>query len=262
MINDPFQTELDRYYGYATQNFVRYTHRIRIDHLRDLIHDVAAADGHSRRPKALDAGSGFGVYSILMAEAGYDVTGVDINEEEVRQAKLWAAARGVQHRIDFRVGDLEKMTDGTDAFDLIVCSEVLEHLDRPDAGARNLHRLLKPGGLAIITMPNMACLLGLMQWSYRKSGLRALLGKPPLDLHQIQHSRYWFGNILRILRDAGFQVDRVGSTSHSPLWWDVDAVLTRLLGAGSVCSRLDALAGRLPGLNYFGFNLVVLLRKP
>ncbi len=197
-----------------------------------------------------------------MAEAGHDETGVDINEEEIRQAKQWAAARGIQDRIDFRVGDLERMTDGSDAFDLIVCSEVLEHLDCPDAGARNLHRLLKPGGVAIISMPNMACLLGLMQWSYRKSGLRALLGKPPLDLHQIQHSRYWFGNILRLLRGAGFQVEKVSSTSHIPLWWDLDAALTRFFGVDSLCSRLDCLAGRLPGFNYLGFNLVVLLRKP
>jgi 2-polyprenyl-3-methyl-5-hydroxy-6-metoxy-1,4-benzoquinol methylase len=262
MIDDPFQVELDRYYGYRDQSFVRYTHRIRIEHIRSLIRYLSVIDRGSARRRALDAGSGFGVYSILMADAGYDVLGVDINEDEIRQAGQWAGARGVKDRIEFRVGDLEAMTGQTDAFDLIVCSEVLEHLDHPDVGARNLHRMLKPGGRAIVSMPNMACLLGAMQWSYRKSGLRALLGKPPLDLHQIQHSRYWFGNILRILRTAGFQVEQVSSTSHLPMWWSLDAALTRLLHLNSVCGRIDSLASRLPGLNYLGFNLVVLLRKP
>jgi len=108
----------------------------------------------------------------------------------------------------------------------------------------------------------MACLLGAMQWSYRKSGLRALLGRPPLDLHQIQHARYWFGNILRLLRAAGFRVEEVSSTAHIPFWWSLDAMLTRVLGWDSLCGRIDVRAGRLPGLSYFGFNLVVLLRKP
>jgi 2-polyprenyl-3-methyl-5-hydroxy-6-metoxy-1,4-benzoquinol methylase len=262
MVNDAFQLELDHYYNYRNQSFVRYTHRIRIERLRELIHKIAALRGRRNSATALDAGSGFGVYSILMAEAGYDVVGVDINEEEIRQAKQWSAARRVQDRIEFRVGDLERMNDGSDAFDLIVCSEVLEHLDQPTLGARNLYRLLKPGGVAIISMPNMACLLGAMQWCYRKSGLRALLGKPPLDLHQIQHSRYWFGNILQILREAGFRVDKVESTSLLPFWWEIDAFLTKRLGIVNLCGRLDDLISRLPGFNYLGFNLIVLSRKP
>lgn len=262
MKEDTFQVELDHYYGYRDQSFVRYTHRIRIEHLRGLFRGLPVPSRQGPRPRALDAGSGFGVYSILMAEAGYDVMGVDINEEEIRLAKEWAAARGVQDRIDFRVGDLETMPGLAEAFDLIVCSEVLEHLERPETGARNLHRMLKPGGRAIVSMPNMACLMGGLQWSYRKSGLRALLGKPPLDLHQEQHSRYWFRNILRLLRMAGFQVEKVSSTTHIPLWWSLDSALTRRFGLDSLCSRLDSIAGRLPGLNYFGFNLIVLLRKP
>jgi len=262
LVDDQFQRELDEYYGYRNDAFVRYTHRIRIDRLQRFILRFSRSDGQPTPPKALDAGCGFGVYSILLAEAGCDVQGVDINEEEIARAKKWAAARGVGHRVEFRTGDLQTMTNREGAFDLVVCSEVLEHLDQPSLGARNLYRLLKPGGVAIISMPNMACLLGAMQWCYRKSGLRALLGKPPLDLHQIQHSRYWFGNILQLLREAGFRVDKVESTSLLPLWWEIDAVLTKRLGIVTVCGRLDDLISRIPGFNYLGFNLIVLSRKP
>jgi 2-polyprenyl-3-methyl-5-hydroxy-6-metoxy-1,4-benzoquinol methylase len=261
MIDDPFQAELDRYYGYKGENFVRYTHRMRVNCLRDLIGRFPVSASPAGRMKALDAGTGFGVYSILMAEAGYDVTAIDINDREIDSARQWAAARGVLDRIEYKVGDLEKMSDGADVFDLIICSEVLEHLDHPDLGARNLHRLLKPGGAAIVSMPNMACLLGAMQWCFRKSGIRTLLGKPPLDEHQIKHSRYWFGSILRLLRNAGFRVERVSGSSHLPFIWNLDAFLTRTVGAASLCGRADRLAGRIPGWNYLGFNLIVLLRK-
>jgi ubiquinone biosynthesis O-methyltransferase len=261
MIDDPLQADLDRYYDYKDDKSVRYTHRIRVDHLRDMIRRLPASVGPAGRMKALDAGTGFGVYSILMAEAGYDVTAIDINDHEIQQARQWAAARGVLDRVEYKIGDLEKMSDEAEAFDLIICSEVLEHLEHPDIGARNLHRLLKPGGVAIVSMPNMACLLGVMQWSYRKSGIRALLGKPPLNLHQITHSRYWFGNILRILRNAGFRVEKVRSTSHLPFIWHLDAFLTRTFGLASLCSRVDGLVRRVPGLNYLGFNLIVLLGK-
>ena len=261
-MNDQFQRELDEYYGYRNDAFVRYTHRIRIDRLRRLILRLSRSVGQPSRSRALDAGCGFGVYSIVLAEAGFQVQGVDISEEEIARARQWATSRGLGHKIGFHVGDLQMMTNREDAFDLVVCSEVLEHLENPALGASNLFRALKTGGTAIISMPNMACLFGLLQWLYRKSGVRSLLGKPPLDLHQIQHSKYWFGNIARILRNAGFKIEEVGSTSHVPFLWDLDVLLGTHLGAPSLASRIDDAVSRLPGLNYLGFNFIVIARKP
>src|SRR5262249_24563503 len=157
------------------------------------------------KPKALDAGCCHGVYSIILAEAGYNVLGIDINEGEIKKACQWTSERGLQDKITFQVGDIQRINHADSLFDLVVSSEVLEHLDNPIIGARELYRILKSDGTAIISMPNMASFFGMLQWVYRKSGFRSLLGKPPLDTFQIQHSRYWFGNIMRILRDAGFQ---------------------------------------------------------
>jgi len=260
MIKDQLQLELDRYYSYGRDNQVRFTHRSRINQLSKLINNFSARHKGPARAQALDAGCGYGIYSLLLAEAGYDVFGIDINEEEIRKASNWASERGVQDRITFQIGDVQNIRHGDSTFDLIVCSEVLEHLEDPINGARELWRTLKDNGTAIISMPNVACLYGLLQWSYRSSGLRSLLGKPPLTQHQIQHSRFWFGNILTILKTVGFQVESIYSTAHLPYLWDVDRFFEKLVKV-SLVMNMDNLLSKLPGFRYLGFNFIVVVSK-
>jgi 2-polyprenyl-3-methyl-5-hydroxy-6-metoxy-1,4-benzoquinol methylase len=261
MVNDRFQFELDKYYSYP-DNCVRYTHRLRINQIQKLISNISNRHGQRGRAKALDAGCCHGVYSILLAEAGYDVLGIDINEEEIRRAYQWVSEKGLENKITFQVGDIQNIDHGDSIFDLVICSEVLEHLDDPNDGASELYRVLKPNGKAIISMPNMACLFGLLQWTYRASGIRSLLGKPPLDTFQIQHSRYWFGNIQKLLKNNGFWIDHKYSTSHFPYLWEVDAFLEKLSTTSSFTYMIEGSIGTLPLLKYLGFNFIVVARKP
>jgi 2-polyprenyl-3-methyl-5-hydroxy-6-metoxy-1,4-benzoquinol methylase len=261
MITDRLQADLDRYHLYKNDTFVRYTHRLRINLIQQLIISISEGDKRTEPLKALDAGCCHGVYSMILAEAGYEVRGMDIDEEEIKKARHWAIQRRLQDRIDFYVGDIENIDERDSTFDLVVCSEVLEHIDEPGRGARELYRVLKPNGRAIISMPNMFCFFGLLQWAYRASGVRSLFGKPPLDNFQIQHSRYWFGNIQRILKENGFWIDRTYSTSHIPYIWKIDAFLENL-GMGGSLTRAEGLIGRLPILRYLGYNFIVVARKP
>jgi len=262
MVNDRLQIELDRYYAYGGDRCVRYTHRLRINQIRKLIADLTDRHKQSDTLKALDAGCCHGVYSIMLAEAGYEVFAIDIDHEGIRKARRWAGERGMQNKIIFDVGDIQNIKQGDSTFDVVICSEVLEHLDVPNDGARELYRVLKPNGKAIVSMPNMACLFGLLQWSYRKSGIRSLLGKPPLDTFQIQHSRYWFGNIQRLLKDSGFILDGKYSTSHLPYFWEVDALLEKAVPASSITHAVGDWMGRWPIVKYFGYNFIVVAHKP
>src|SRR5215831_16552047 len=260
MVKDRLQLELEHYYGYFRDNFVRYTHRLRVDRIKALISDLAG-DGHRQR-KALDAGCSHGVYSILLAESGFTVLGIDINNEEVERARTWARNRGLNALVEFQVGDIQAINSADSSFDLVVCSEVLEHIDNPSSGAKELYRVLRPGGRLIMSMPNMGSLFGLLQWSYRRSGLRAALGRPPLDAFQIQHSRYWFGNILKMLKQTGFHVEAVHSTSHVPFLWEVDAFLgARSERMGALACRFDMAMSSLPVLKYLGFSFIVIASK-
>jgi 2-polyprenyl-3-methyl-5-hydroxy-6-metoxy-1,4-benzoquinol methylase len=262
MQEDGLQQELDRFYAYGGDRFVRYTHRLRIDRMRELIEAAALRHRDHPRPRALDAGTGFGIYAILLAGQGYEVTAFDINPVEIERAREWGRERGVLERVGYRVGDILTWSEGAGTFDLAVCSEVLEHLDDPRAGAATLYRALRPGGLAIVTMPNMACVYGALQLAYRASGLRALMRRPPLNDHQIQHARYWFGNILPLLRGAGLSVDGWSSSAHLPFAWTVDGLLGRWLRSSRLVGSVDDAVARLPLAGRFGFNFIVLASKP
>jgi 2-polyprenyl-3-methyl-5-hydroxy-6-metoxy-1,4-benzoquinol methylase len=100
--------------------------------------------------RALEVGCGEGELSILLAEKGIRVLGTDISSLMVAEAKGRARSRGVQ--VDFRQADLFDLEPGSERFDLLVCCEVLEHLEDPPAAIRHLARL-NPGHL-LFSVPN------------------------------------------------------------------------------------------------------------
>ena len=56
--------------------------------------------------------------------------------------------------IDWHQQDLNDAVDAAGPFDTVVCSETIEHLENPRHVFRSLRRLLHPGGLLVLTMPN------------------------------------------------------------------------------------------------------------
>lgn len=55
-----------------------------------------------------------------------------------------------------QIGDASELPFGSEAFDAAVCIEVFEHLFEPQQAARELLRVLRPGGLLLVTVPNVA----------------------------------------------------------------------------------------------------------
>jgi methionine biosynthesis protein MetW len=103
-----------------------------------------------RGRKALDVGCGDGArYGARVHASGVEVHGVDISEVAVESAR----ARGV----NARVASLADPLPYPDAsFDVVICLEVLEHLVDPAVVAREIARVLKPGGFALLSVPNSA----------------------------------------------------------------------------------------------------------
>ena len=96
--------------------------------------------------KILDVGAGTGFLSLILAEMGYEVVGVDLSEEMIRKAKEKAADRGVEPKIKFKLGDAEALPFKTDFFDAIVNRAVLWTLPEPKKALGEWKRVLKPGG--------------------------------------------------------------------------------------------------------------------
>ncbi len=96
----------------------------------------------------LDVGCGTGTLSLLMAELGLQVTGIDWSPAMIVQAKRKAAAAGLA--IDFRVGDAAAPQPYPQQFDAVLCRHVLWALSEPAKVLWRWVALLAPNGRLIL----------------------------------------------------------------------------------------------------------------
>jgi 2-polyprenyl-3-methyl-5-hydroxy-6-metoxy-1,4-benzoquinol methylase len=102
--------------------------------------------GQSLMPgsRILDAPCGGGRLSRLLQECGYDVAGVDLNPD----------ARELLGEAFHPVDLCDRLPFPNESFDCVVSAEGIEHLENPAVFLRELHRVLRPEGLLLLTTPN------------------------------------------------------------------------------------------------------------
>ncbi len=98
--------------------------------------------------KTLDVGCGAGVFAVELIQHGYDVWGVDLSEAMIKYTR---ETSGIQQ---FSVGDSERLEFPDNTFDAVTCLGVIEYLDGDEPALREMWRVLKPGGKAIIATPS------------------------------------------------------------------------------------------------------------
>jgi SAM-dependent methyltransferase len=109
--------------------------------------------GLSAGREVLEVGSGSGGPAVYLSAArNCRVTGVDVNEHGVRNARALAEARGLAERVRFEVVDASRPLPFADAsFDAIVSNDAMCHIANRPAALREWHRVLRPGGRALFT---------------------------------------------------------------------------------------------------------------
>lgn len=120
---------------------VRWIEAKRLRIIREL---TAAAPGH----RILEVGSGGGHVLRLFPEG--KLTAVDVSPVFLETARK--NLRG--YDVEFMKGEIHKLGLPAHSFDRILCTEVLEHTADPEAILREIERLLRPDGRAVITVPN------------------------------------------------------------------------------------------------------------
>jgi ubiquinone/menaquinone biosynthesis C-methylase UbiE len=97
----------------------------------------------------LEVAPGPGYLAIELAKLGmYHVVGLDISASFVEIARAKAKQAGVA--VEFHRGNAAHMPFGADAFDFIICRAAFKNFSEPVQALQEMHRVLKPGGTALI----------------------------------------------------------------------------------------------------------------
>lgn len=99
--------------------------------------------------KVLDVGCGDGVLSYLIAKKNAAVSGLDYSEIAIEFAK----EKIKEYSIDFKRGSAYELPFEDDCFDAVVSSDVIEHLEDVPRYLSEIRRVLKDGGVAVISTP-------------------------------------------------------------------------------------------------------------
>jgi 2-polyprenyl-3-methyl-5-hydroxy-6-metoxy-1,4-benzoquinol methylase len=103
----------------------------------------------TRVVKVLDLGAGNGGVSIALANAAFDVTAMDI----VPNPDLLALRRQTGLPVRQIIGNGHCVPFGAGTFDVVVCLDTIEHVPHPERLGPEIMRVLRPGGLCMITTP-------------------------------------------------------------------------------------------------------------
>lgn len=161
----------------------------------------------SRRNKAnvLDIGCGDG-YHVCVFNTNKDVQekasfiGIDISPTKIDIASHLARALSFEN-VSFRIGSAEALEFSDNSMDIVLCSDVVEHLSYPEKCFADIFRILKPDGVAIITTPNASYpLLKLKEYIRGKNTI--LADEEHISLKGLKE---W----IRISRNSGFTVSDV-----------------------------------------------------
>ena len=162
----------------------------------------------------LDGGGGAGDYAIHMARAGHRVTCVDVSPAMVELARVKLAEASDSPPLSLQVADLQEMVPFEDeSFDFVLLEGgTLSYLADPAAGIRQVRRLLRPQGKALITAQNkyhfmrLADSIEVAAFMHRRSRVPGIFNDVPVVTRC-----YAPDDFVAALEQGGLQVERLGS---------------------------------------------------
>lgn len=157
-----------------------------------IAHLLSQAPGASLR--ILEVGSGLGYLTYALNKAGHYCDGIDISGEAV------AAARRDFGEY-YAVRDLAAMGAPAIGYDMVVATEVIEHVPDPHAMLAHMRRQLKPGGRIVLTTPNMELYSRRYAWHtdpapvhfwwFSKASMRRLAWQAGMQVHFVDFHSYF-----------------------------------------------------------------------
>jgi ubiquinone/menaquinone biosynthesis C-methylase UbiE len=183
--------------------------------------------GSLRGKRVLDIAAGWGAHAIAFAERGAEVVASDLYDSEFSALERFASDHGLN--ISTAVADCVSVPQPAGSFDVILALELIEHIPDPKALAREIRRLLKPGGVCFLTTPaklrsalsrephyNLP-LIALLPFRFQNFIATKLFGRT-----------YPFSITRQYLSTAGIAKDFPGFACQPVLYWAAEKITKRV----------------------------------
>ena len=200
--------------------------------------------------RVLDAGCGSGrLFTYDLRGRASLIVGVDLSSDVAQNPNIDRALRASLAALPF----------ASEAFDLIICKHVLEHLAEPDSALRELARVLRPQGRLLVLTPNRFHYVPLLA-SLLPPALQRLVasgrGLAPVEVHPTLYRANTPRRLRRLARQAGLRVAVLRLFETPPVYLAFHP-LAFTLGVA-----YERLVNRFEALAPLRVNLLTVFRKP
>jgi SAM-dependent methyltransferase len=200
----------------------------------------------------LEAGSGLSSVLILLRQRGFKMIGMDY---ALRALEL---SHGYDPSLALYGGDVHKLPHADNSLGAYLSFGVLEHFEHGmGAALAEAYRVVKPGGVLVLTIPYPNVVHELVAWKRRRRGVTVL------NDDDFYESAYTRRQLEHNVSEAGFQLLKILPTSHSFTLWGLGGPF-RKPGYYETSLFAEVLGGVLRYVLPWAFNFstLVIARKP
>ena len=201
----------------------------------------------------LDLGCGPGFYSLMFGSRGLNVIGIDYSDKMVEQATQNAKDRNIDAK--FLKMDAQNLEFTDNSFDLVVSRDMFWCLEHPEKAYSEIIRVLRPGGVAIVSDGNYYLHLYDKRYLEQREKMKAMRDKDPsADKHsRFNKDKVDFGIIEKMAEDLPL------SRVQRPMW-DVETLGE--LGCKDISLHLRSrCTGEYTNYLVFSFDIVFVKRS-
>ena len=192
---------------------------IRESYLKTAESQVRLIQKYAIGPNLLDIGCAQGFFLYNASKAGYTTKGIEISQDAAEYAIM-------EFGLDIEAKPFEELRFPENHFDVVTLWQVLEHVPYPLTVLKEVHRILKPGGLLVASTPDIA-------------GIPAkILRKRWWDIKRLHINQFSTKTLMDILQNGGFK--NISSVSYRG-FVSLSILLTMMLKYLDAYERLKAL---------------------
>jgi ubiquinone/menaquinone biosynthesis C-methylase UbiE len=168
----------------------------------------------------LDVGCGDGGFVFMAKNKFKECYGVDISPMRIQEAKKRSKERSDEDNLHFDKCDVDEgLPFGDSFFDAVSCIAVLEHIFNPPNVLDEFHRVLKPNGILVLQVPNIAWIQNRIQLLFGKLPVTGgvYLGADWEHLHNFTKS-----TLRQLIIAKGFKIESISCSGVFAMyrrWW-------------------------------------------